>query len=123
MLKILVRLYLLIIVAYAGALLLIPDAIVGAFHERFMAFNQDQARGVQTLIVRQFQQAPAEQWPAVEREVADIFRPLQVQLLRWDQAALTAPNASACRQACMLCAWATGVTTERQWRRWTASGW
>ena len=92
MLKILVRLYLLIIVAYAGALLLIPDAIVGAFHERFMAFNQDQARGVQTLIVRQFQQAPAEHWPAVEREVADIFRPLQVQLLRWDQAALTAPE-------------------------------
>lgn len=37
MLKILVRLYLVIIVAYAGAIALIPDTIVGLFHDRFMA--------------------------------------------------------------------------------------
>ncbi len=54
MLKILVRLYLVIIVAYAGALLFIPDTIVGLFQERFMAYNLDQAKGVQSLIVRQF---------------------------------------------------------------------
>lgn len=59
MLKILVRLYLVIIVAYAGALLLIPDTIVGLFQERFMAYNLDQAKGVQSLIVRQFHQARA----------------------------------------------------------------
>lgn len=81
MLKILVRLYLLIIVAYAGALLLIPDAIVGAFHQRFVNFNLDQAKGVQALIVRQFQQAPVEQWPAVEQELAMAFAPLQLSLL------------------------------------------
>jgi len=89
MLKILVRLYLVIIVAYAGALLLIPDAIVGAFHERFMAYNLDQAKGVQSLIVRQFQQAPREQWPAVENDLAAHFTPLQVKLLKWDEAELT----------------------------------
>ncbi|MGC3894828.1 ATP-binding protein [Pseudomonas urmiensis] len=89
MLKILVRLYLVIIVAYAGALLLIPDAIVGAFHERFMAYNLDQAKGVQSLIVRQFQQAPREQWPAVESDLAAHFTPLQVKLLKWDEAELT----------------------------------
>ena len=66
MLKILVRLYLVIIVAYAGALLFIPDTIVGLFRDRFMAYNLDQAKGVQALIVRQFRQAPREQWPAVE---------------------------------------------------------
>jgi two-component system OmpR family sensor kinase len=81
MLKILVRLYLLIIVAYAGALLLIPDAIVGAFHQRFVNFNLDQAKGVQALIVRQFQQAPVQQWPAVEQELATAFAPLQLSLL------------------------------------------
>ncbi|WP_369991783.1 ATP-binding protein [Pseudomonas xanthosomatis] len=81
MLKILVRLYLVIIVAYAGALLLIPDAIVGAFHERFMNYNLGQAKGVQSLIVRQFRQVPREQWPAVEQELAATFAPLEVRLL------------------------------------------
>ncbi|HKS11922.1 MAG TPA: ATP-binding protein [Pseudomonas sp.] len=89
MLKILVRLYLLIIVAYAGALLLIPDAIVGAFHGRFMAFNLDQAKGVQSLIVRQFRQVPSAQWPQVEQQLAQSFAPLQVQLLRKEQAGLS----------------------------------
>ena len=81
MLKILVRLYLLIIVAYAGALLLIPGAIVGSFHERFMNYNLAQTKGVQTLIVRQFQQVPREQWQAVQHDLAATFAPLEVELL------------------------------------------
>ncbi|MBV4531615.1 HAMP domain-containing protein [Pseudomonas sp. SWRI107] len=81
MLKILVRLYLLIIVAYAGALLLIPGAIVGSFHERFMNYNLAQTKGVQTLIVRQFQQVRREQWPAVQHDLAATFAPLEVELL------------------------------------------
>jgi two-component system OmpR family sensor kinase len=89
MLKILVRLYLVIIVAYAGALLLIPDAIVGLFHDRFMAYNLDQAKGVQSLIVRQFRQAPQAQWPAVEEELAKVFAPLEVKLLRSEKAGLS----------------------------------
>ncbi|MBM3104372.1 two-component sensor histidine kinase [Pseudomonas sp. P66] len=89
MLKILVRLYLVIIVAYAGALLLIPDAIVGAFHERFIAYNLDQAKGVQKLIVERFHQVPAERWPAVARELAADFDPLQIELRRQDQIGLS----------------------------------
>ena len=92
MLKLLVRLYLLIIVAYAGAFLLVPDAIVGTFHSRFMAYNLDQTKGVQALIVRQFKAVPQAEWPVVERELADTFAPLQVQLLRFDQAQLSAPE-------------------------------
>ena len=76
MFKILVRLYLLIIVAYAGALLFIPDTIVGLFQERFMAYNLSQTKGVQSLIVRQFHQAPQAQWPAVAKALADDFAPL-----------------------------------------------
>ncbi|MBF8733729.1 MULTISPECIES: ATP-binding protein [Pseudomonas] len=90
MLKILVRLYLVIIAAYAGALLFIPDTIVGLFHDRFMAYNLEQAKGVQSLLVRQFQQTPREQWPQVERQLAQSFAPLEVKLLRMDQAELTA---------------------------------
>ncbi|MBF8756757.1 ATP-binding protein [Pseudomonas guariconensis] len=90
MLKILVRLYLVIIAAYAGALLFIPDTIVGLFHDRFMAYNLEQAKGVQSLLVRQFQQTPREQWPEVERQLAQSFAPLEIKLLRMDQAELTA---------------------------------
>ena len=89
MLKILVRLYLVIIIAYAGALLLIPDSIVGLFHDRFMAYNLDQAKGVQSMVVRQFRQAPREQWPAVAQELAGDFAPLQLRLLPMDQAGLS----------------------------------
>lgn len=90
MLKILVRLYLVIIAAYAGALLFIPDTIVGLFHDRFMAYNLEQAKGVQSLLVRQFQQTPREQWPQVEQQLAQSFAPLEIKLLRMDQAELTA---------------------------------
>ncbi|MDF0731779.1 ATP-binding protein [Pseudomonas entomophila] len=89
MLKILVRLYLVIIVAYAGALLLIPDSIVGLFHDRFMAYNLDQAKGVQSLIVEQFHGAPREDWPKVEARLAQSFAPLQVVVQRIDQAELS----------------------------------
>ncbi|MGE7989542.1 ATP-binding protein [Pseudomonas sp. NPDC089554] len=88
MLKILVRLYLVIIVAYAGALLLIPSAIVGAFQERFIAYNLDQTKGVKTLVVRQFQQAPRENWPLVEQELKAAFAPIELQLQRMDDADL-----------------------------------
>lgn len=88
MLKILVRLYLVIIVAYAGALLFIPDTIVGLFQDRFMAYNLGQTKGVQSLIVRQFHQVPKAQWPAVEKALAEDFAPLQVQLLRMSDAGL-----------------------------------
>ncbi|MBA1189253.1 two-component sensor histidine kinase [Pseudomonas entomophila] len=89
MLKLLVRLYLLIIVAYAGALLLVPDAIFGAFQARFMAYNLDQAKGVQALVVRQFKQVPEARWPEVERQLAEDFAPLRLQLLQRDRAALS----------------------------------
>ena len=88
MLKILVRLYLVTIAAYAGALLLIPDAIVGAFHERFIAYNLDQSKGVQKLIVERFHQVPAERWPEVARELAADFSPLEIELRRQDQIGL-----------------------------------
>ncbi|MBK5008230.1 sensor histidine kinase [Pseudomonas sp. S60] len=98
MLKILVRLYLVIIVAYAGALLFIPDTIVGLFQDRFMAYNLGQTKGVQSLIVRQFHQVPKAQWPAVEQALAEDFAPLQVQLLRLSDAGLRPAERSRLEQ-------------------------
>lgn len=89
MLKILVRLYLLTIVTYAGALFLVPELILNAFNERYIAYNLKQARGVQTLIVKQFRQAPPSQWPQVAKDLAADFAPLAIELLPRDELQLS----------------------------------
>ncbi|MCU1722755.1 MULTISPECIES: ATP-binding protein [unclassified Pseudomonas] len=89
MLKILVRLYLLTIVTYAGAIFLVPEVILKAFNERYLAYNLEQARGVQALIVRQFRQAPESEWPAVAKALAVDFAPLAVELMPSTSADLT----------------------------------
>lgn len=81
MLKILVRLYLLTIVTYAGALFLVPELILNTFNERYIAYNLEQARGVQNLIVKQFKRVPESQWPQVAQELAGDFAPLAIELL------------------------------------------
>ena len=94
MLKILIRLYLLTIIAYAGGIFLIPDAILHLFYDRYIAYNLDQARGVQSLIVKQFRQAPESQWPQVARELAADFAPLSIELRSREQMALSAEERS-----------------------------
>ncbi|MFW3894761.1 ATP-binding protein [Pseudomonas bharatica] len=89
MLKILIRLYLLTIVAYAGGIFLIPDAILHLFNERYVAYNLDQARGVQSLIVKQFRQVPENQWPRVAQALAADFAPLAIELRTREQMGLS----------------------------------
>lgn len=89
MLKILIRLYLLTIVAYAGGIFLIPDAILHLFNERYVAYNLDQARGVQSLIVKQFRQVPENQWPQVAQALAADFAPLAIELRTREQMGLS----------------------------------
>lgn len=84
MLKILVRLYLLTIITYAGAIFLVPEAILHAFNDRYLAYNLEQARGVQGLIVRQFRQAPESEWPQVAKALGADFAPLAIELLPRD---------------------------------------
>lgn len=75
MLKILVRLYLVTIVAYAGSIFLIPELILHVFHDRYIAYNQDQARGVQRLIVNQFHLKHRDSWPQVAEALNTDFAP------------------------------------------------
>ena len=63
MLRILVRLYLITIVTFSAAIYLVPDLVVKVFHERFSSYNLDHSRGVQNLLVKQFQGATAEHDP------------------------------------------------------------
>ncbi|WP_110972580.1 ATP-binding protein [Pseudomonas huaxiensis] len=89
MLKILVRLYLLTIITYAGAIFLVPEVILKVFNERYMAYNLEQARGVQGLIVRQFRQASESEWPALAKALAADFAPLAIELMPSTSADLT----------------------------------
>ncbi|WP_286902275.1 MULTISPECIES: ATP-binding protein [Pseudomonas] len=82
MLKILVRLYLVTIVAYAGSIFLIPELILHVFHDRYIAYNQDQARGVQRLIVNQFHLKHRDSWPQVAEALNTDFAPLSIELRR-----------------------------------------
>ena len=81
MFKVLIRLYLVTIVTFGAAIYLVPELIVRVFHERFMNYNIDMSRGMQTLLVKQFHQIPREQWPALAAELDTTFDPLRVNLL------------------------------------------
>ncbi len=81
MFKVLIRLYLVTIVTFGAAIYLVPELIVRVFHERFMNYNIDMSRGMQTLLVKQFHQIPSEQWPALAAELDTTFDPLRVNLL------------------------------------------
>ena len=105
MLKILIRLYLVTIVTFALASYLVPGVIVSLFHDRFMNYNVDMSRGMQTLLVKQFHHLPPEQWPALARELDAQFEPMKVNLL---------PS-----KARAYCALAIGAGARWLFLRWT----
>ncbi|WP_095168395.1 ATP-binding protein [Pseudomonas sp. Irchel 3H3] len=90
MLRILVRLYLITIVTFSAAIYLVPDLVVKVFHERFSSYNLDHSRGVQNLLVKQFQGVPSAQWPALAAELDQQFSPLQIVVVPISDAGFTA---------------------------------
>lgn len=78
--KLLIRLYLVTIVSYSAAIYLMPELVVRLFHERFLNYNLDYSRGLQTLMVRQFHNVPSEQWPALAAQMDKEFEPLRIEL-------------------------------------------
>ncbi|MCS3838971.1 two-component system OmpR family sensor kinase [Pseudomonas sp. JAI111] len=89
MFRILFRLYLVMIVSYSAAIYLVPDLVIKVFHERFVTYNLDYSRGLQTLIVKQFHAVPETQWPALATEMDKDFAPLHIVLSRPDDADFT----------------------------------
>jgi two-component system OmpR family sensor kinase len=89
MFRILFRLYLVTIVSFSAAIYLVPDLVVKVFQERFVTYNLDYSRGLQTLIVKQFQGVPAEQWPTLAAEMDKDFSPLHIVLSSNDDSSLT----------------------------------
>ncbi|MCP1418875.1 two-component system OmpR family sensor kinase [Pseudomonas laurylsulfativorans] len=88
MFRILFRLYLVTIVSFSAAIYLVPDLVVKVFQERFVTYNLDYSRGLQTLIVKQFHAVPVEQWPALAAEMDKDFSPLHIVLGSNDDSSL-----------------------------------
>ncbi|MCK8683082.1 ATP-binding protein [Pseudomonas umsongensis] len=89
MFRILFRLYLVTIVSFSAAIYLVPDLVIKVFHERFLTYNLDYSRGLQTLMVRQFKAVPSEQWPALAAQMDKEFEPLHIVLSAIDDASLS----------------------------------
>ena len=81
MLRALTRLYLVTIVTFSAAIYLVPDLVVSVFHERFSSYNLDHSRGVQNLLVQQFQGVPREQWPALAAQLDQQFKPIRIAVV------------------------------------------
>ncbi|SEO52389.1 ATP-binding protein [Pseudomonas sp. NFACC39-1] len=88
--KLLIRLYLVTIVSYSAAIYLMPELVVRLFHERFLNYNLDYSRGLQTLMVRQFHNVPSEQWPALAAQMDKEFEPLRIELAAINDAGFSA---------------------------------
>ena len=80
MFRILFRLYLVTIVSYSAAIYLVPDLVIKLFHERFVSYNLDYSRGLQSLIVKQFHGVPQEQWASLAEQMDKEFDPLHIVL-------------------------------------------
>ncbi|CAN1602013.1 two-component sensor histidine kinase [Pseudomonas sp. B21-028] len=88
--KLLIRLYLVTIVSYSAAIYLMPELVIRLFHERFMSYNLDYSRGLQTLLSKQFHAVPSEQWPALAAQMDKEFEPLRIELAAIDDADFSA---------------------------------
>lgn len=90
MLKMLARLYLILLVAYTIALYAVPELVLKVFEERNLTYNQEQVRGTLKLIKTRFTQASPATWPDIERELQNDFAPLELRVL-----SVTDPSLSA----------------------------
>ncbi|NWB96300.1 HAMP domain-containing protein [Pseudomonas gingeri] len=90
MLKSLVRLYLITIITFSAAIYLVPELVIGIFHERFMRYNTDQSRGLRSLLTEQFREVPKDQWPALTQRLDQRFAPFQITQVRVDDGMFSA---------------------------------
>lgn len=112
MFKLLIRLYLVTIVTFAAAIYVVPELIINVFHDRFMNYNEQMSRGMQGLLVKQFQQVPEAQWPALAAELDTQFEPLNIDLRP-----ITDPVFSADEQ--LQLHQGRGVLRIGEWGTWT----
>ncbi len=89
MLKILVRLYLILLVTYGAASYLVPEALLQVFYERYSRYTLEQLHGPLSLVQRTFKQAPPARWPALQQELAAELAPISLRLVPLEDPALS----------------------------------
>ncbi|MDT3721256.1 ATP-binding protein [Pseudomonas oryzihabitans] len=89
MLKILVRLYLILLVTYGAASYLVPEALLRVFDERYNRFSLELMNGPLKLAQRTFAETPPERWPALLEGLNADLAPVSLELLSPDDARLT----------------------------------
>ena len=89
MFRVLLRLYLITIITYSAAIFLIPKLVIQLFEHRYLDYNVEQSRGMQKLIVKQYQRAPVSRWSQVTEQLSQDFAPIKVQLLVRQDASYT----------------------------------
>lgn len=98
MLKMLARLYFILLVTYGIALYTAPGLVLKLFEERTTTYNQQQAKGVLKLIRTHFIQTPQETWPALEHALKEDFAPLQLRVISVENPDLTDRERSDLKQ-------------------------
>jgi len=89
MLKMLGRLYLILVMTYGIALYVIPEVVLKLFDERNVTYNLEQARGTLTLIKQRFDQTPPTTWPALIKTLNADFAPLTLRVIAPDDPGLS----------------------------------
>ena len=62
MLKVLIRLYLVVLVTFSLANYVVPELVVSLSKDRYIAWNLDQFRGQMALIQQRFLERPKTEW-------------------------------------------------------------
>ena len=98
MLKMLARLYLIMLVTYGVALYTVPGLVLQMFNERSITYNLEQARGTLKLIKQRFEQTPQTSWTELEQELQADFKPIEISVIPADDLGLTAKERTALDQ-------------------------
>ncbi|WP_323149561.1 ATP-binding protein [Pseudomonas oryzihabitans] len=80
MLKILIRLYLVLLATYGAASYLVPEALVQMFSDRYSRYSLEQMNGPLKLVERTFVEAPLSRWPTLLADLNAEIAPLALQL-------------------------------------------
>lgn len=89
MLKMLARLYLIMMVTYGVALYTAPSIVLQLFDERSVTYNLEQARGTLKLVQQRFEQTPKASWAALEQALKTDFTPIEISVIAADSPQLT----------------------------------
>jgi two-component system OmpR family sensor kinase len=102
MLKVLIRLYLVVLITFSLANYVVPELVVSLSKDRYVAWNLDQFRGQLALIQQRFLERPKTEWDQLERELKTSFAPLEVSLREMANARLSPDEREQLEQGLMV---------------------